>query len=63
MSLLVKGQPQGREIVKVTPQSAGWTHVGFEAFRLAPDESFEITLPGAREGCLVAERPRRDRRR
>ncbi len=53
MSLLVKARPHGREIVKVTPQSAGWSRVGFEAFRLAAGESFGITLPAGREGCLV----------
>ena len=53
MSLLVKAKPAGREIVKVTPRSAGWTHVGFEALRLDAGESLEITLPRDREGCLV----------
>jgi 5-deoxy-glucuronate isomerase len=53
MSLLVKGHAQGREIVKVTPASAGWKHVGFEAFRLAPDENLRISLPADREACLV----------
>jgi 5-deoxy-glucuronate isomerase len=53
MSLLVKGRPQGCEIVKVTPASAGWKHVGFEAFRLAPGESLRLILPAGREGCLV----------
>ena len=53
MSLLVKGHAQGREIVKVTPASAGWKHVGFEAFRLASSENLQITLPADREGCLV----------
>ncbi|MFC5583115.1 5-deoxy-glucuronate isomerase [Rhodanobacter terrae] len=53
MSLLVKGRPQGCEIVKVTPASAGWKHVGFEAFRLAPGESLRLMLPAGREGCLV----------
>jgi 5-deoxy-glucuronate isomerase len=53
MSLLVKANPLGREIVKVTPQSAGWMHVGFEAFRLDAGESIEIVLPHDREGCLV----------
>ena len=33
--LLVKGQAQGRCIVEVTPERAGWKHVGFEAMRLA----------------------------
>jgi 5-deoxy-glucuronate isomerase len=53
MSLLVKGRSQGREIVKVTPASAGWKHVGFEGLRLAAGESLSITLPVDREGCLV----------
>ena len=53
MSLLVKAHAQGREIVKVTPQSAGWKHVGFEGFRLAPGETLQIALPLDREGCLV----------
>jgi 5-deoxy-glucuronate isomerase len=53
MSLLVKSHAQGREIVKVTPESAGWKHVGFEAFRLAPKENLRISLPADREACLV----------
>jgi 5-deoxy-glucuronate isomerase len=53
MSLLVKGQAQGRDIVRVTPASAGWTHVGFEACRLAPGERLQLALPEDREGCLV----------
>jgi len=53
MSLLVKANPHGRQIVKVTPQSAGWTRVGFEALRLDAGESIEIELPCDREGCLV----------
>jgi len=52
MSLLVKANPSGREIVKVTPQSAGWLRVGFEAVRLVAGESIEIALPRDREGCL-----------
>ena len=32
MSLLVKAHPDGRDIVKVTPASAGWKHVGFEGY-------------------------------
>jgi 5-deoxy-glucuronate isomerase len=53
MSLLVKAKAQGREIVRVTPASAGWKHVGFEGFRLAADELLRLTLPNDREGCLV----------
>jgi len=52
MSLLVKAQQQGRDIVQVTPESAGWQHVGFSAYRLAQGES--ISLPAnTREHCLV----------
>ncbi len=50
--LLVKAAPQGREIVNVTPERAGWTHVGFRAVRLAAGES-ETVETGARELCLV----------
>jgi 5-deoxy-glucuronate isomerase len=53
MSLLVKAKPEGRDIVTVTPRTAGWSHVGFEALRLAAGESMQITLPEDREGCLV----------
>ena len=34
MSLLVKGKREGRDIVEVTPQTAGWRYVGFSAHRL-----------------------------
>ncbi len=50
--LLVKAAPQGRDIVNVTPQSAGWEHVGFRAIRLAAGET-EIIDTGTRELCLV----------
>lgn len=53
MSLLVKSAPRGEAIVKVTPESANWTHVGFEARRLGAGERTDITLPADREGCLV----------
>jgi len=52
-SLLAKANPHGREIVKITPRSAGWAYVGFEALRLAAGESIDIGLPRDREGCLV----------
>jgi 5-deoxy-glucuronate isomerase len=39
MNLLVKGRGKGKEIVKVTPQSAGWKYVGFAAYRLAAGET------------------------
>ena len=50
--LLVKARRMGREIVNITPQSAGWKHVGFRALRLTGGDSERITT-GARELCLV----------
>ncbi|MCB4365589.1 5-deoxy-glucuronate isomerase [Hydrogenophaga taeniospiralis] len=50
--LLAKAVPTGREIVNVTPERAGWTHVGFRALRLAAGES-EAVETGERELCLV----------
>jgi 5-deoxy-glucuronate isomerase len=37
---------------RVTPQSAGWGHVGFELYRLKPGQSIEAPS-GEREACLV----------
>lgn len=39
-------------VLAVTPQSAGWTYVGFEVFDLAPGQSVERDTGGA-EVCLV----------
>jgi 5-deoxy-glucuronate isomerase len=51
MSLLVKARRSGKEIVKVTPQSAGWKYVGFAAYRLAAGET--ITLDADQlERCI-----------
>ena len=50
--LLAKAAPAGREIVNVTPERAGWTHVGFRAVRLATGET-ETVATGTRELCLV----------
>ncbi len=50
--LQVKANRDGRDIVSVTPQSAGWEHVGFKAIRLAAGESQAIDT-GTRELCLV----------
>ena len=49
--LLVKARA-GKEIASVTPQSAGWTYVGFAAYRLQPGETVAFEDP-AREACLV----------
>lgn len=53
MSLLVKARADGRDIVEVTPASAGWTHVGFRAVRLGPGDAFETEVPVGREACFV----------
>jgi 5-deoxy-glucuronate isomerase len=50
--LLAKARRDGREIVEVTPERAGWTHVGFRALRLRAGES-EALDTGARELCIV----------
>jgi 5-deoxy-glucuronate isomerase len=50
--LLAKSAPVGREIVNVTPERAGWTHVGFRAVRLNAGE-VETVETGTRELCLV----------
>jgi 5-deoxy-glucuronate isomerase len=50
--LLAKAAPAGREIVNVTPERAGWTHVGFRAIRLAAGE-IDTVQTGSRELCLV----------
>ena len=50
--LLAKAQMSGREIVNVTPQRAGWTHVGFRAIRLTEGET-EALETGTRELCIV----------
>jgi 5-deoxy-glucuronate isomerase len=49
VSLLVRGR-DGR--VEVTPESAGWEHVGFEAFTLREGEEARRPLAG-REVCVV----------
>ena len=55
MSLLVKGKREGRDIVAVTPKSAGWKYVGFAAHRLAPGESMAFAT-GDKEVCVVVLR-------
>jgi 5-deoxy-glucuronate isomerase len=50
--LLVKAARTGRTIARVTPESAGWRYVGFEALWLAPGESFSTATAG-REMCVV----------
>lgn len=50
--LLAKAAQCGREIVNVTPERAGWEHVGFRAIRLAAKEA-ETLETGQRELCIV----------
>ena len=52
MSLLVKAKREGREIVAVTPRSAGWSYVGFAAYRLAAGENV-VLAQGGNEICVV----------
>ena len=50
--LLVKAARTGRRIVNVTPQSAGWHFVGFEALRLEAGDEYQGDT-GNRELCIV----------
>jgi len=50
--LLVKSAPGSGRVAHVTPQSAGWTYVGFDLYRLAPGETAQAET-GEREVCLV----------
>ena len=52
MSLLVKAAREATTIARVTPASAGWRYVGFEAIRLAEGESIERRF-AAEEMCVV----------
>jgi 5-deoxy-glucuronate isomerase len=52
VTLLVKAAPTGRDIVTVTPASAGWRYVGFSAHRLAPAERMTLAADD-RERCVV----------
>jgi 5-deoxy-glucuronate isomerase len=50
--LIVKAARTGQTIARVTPESAGWRRVGFEAVRLSAGEKYAATC-GARELCIV----------
>jgi 5-deoxy-glucuronate isomerase len=50
--LLLKPAGASGRIHRVTPQSAGWSYVGFEVHRLSPGEALSGDT-GAREACLV----------
>ena len=51
-NLLVKARKGHGHVANVTPQNAGWTHVGFDLHRLAPAQSVSGET-GDREACLV----------
>jgi len=59
MSLLVKAKRDAREIVRVTPESAGWRFVGFTAYQLRAGERVDLGLRG-REVCIVVLSGRAD---
>jgi 5-deoxy-glucuronate isomerase len=50
--LLVKPKGNSGRVSHVTPQSAGWTYVGFDLHRLKPGETVSAET-GDREMCLV----------
>jgi 5-deoxy-glucuronate isomerase len=50
--LHVKPRGERGKVLSVTPQSAGWRHVGFEVHELAPGESAKGNT-AEREVCLV----------
>ncbi|SFU03313.1 5-deoxy-glucuronate isomerase [Mesorhizobium sp. YR577] len=50
--LLVKAKQGGGRVAHVTPQSAGWTYVGFDLHRLTLGETVAESS-GSREICLV----------
>jgi len=52
MNLLIKPKKDSKEIVRVTPQSAGWRYVSFSAYQLAPGESLTL-CDDAKELCAV----------
>jgi 5-deoxy-glucuronate isomerase len=52
MNLLVKPKKNSREIVSVTPQSAGWRYVSFSAHQLAPGVSLTLS-DDVNELCAV----------
>ncbi|HEX7916986.1 5-deoxy-glucuronate isomerase [Rudaea sp.] len=56
MSLLVRARRGAQHLVHVTPESAGWRHVGFDAWRLDAGDELRIDVPDDREACLVVLR-------
>src|SRR6202163_978697 len=52
MNLLIKPNKDLREIVSVTPQSAGWDYVRFSAHQLEPGEALSFS-DDSNELCVV----------
>jgi len=52
MNLLLKPKKSSREIVSVTPESAGWRYVSFSAYVLTPGESVAV-YSDSKELCAV----------
>ncbi|MCC2690140.1 MAG: iolB [Rhizobiaceae bacterium] len=50
--LLVKPSAGSGHVTAVTPETAGWRHVGFDLYRLKPGEA-AAAATAAREACLV----------
>jgi 5-deoxy-glucuronate isomerase len=51
-NLLVKPKQGNGQVIHVTPESAGWAHVGFDVWKLEPRTSAKGKLADA-ETCLV----------
>ena len=51
-NLLVKPEGAHGRVSHVTPESAGWTYVGFDMHRMKPGEILAAET-GSREVCLV----------
>ena len=51
-NLLVKQTGDTGRVIHVTPETAGWTYVGFDLYRLKPGETAR-NLSESRETCLV----------
>ncbi|HJR83705.1 MAG TPA: 5-deoxy-glucuronate isomerase, partial [Sphingomicrobium sp.] len=54
MTLRVRPHAPGPDgsVLKITPESAGWSHVGFQVVKLEPGQAHEGGSPD-REACLV----------
>ena len=51
-TLIVKPKGNHGRVSHVTPESAGWTYVGFDLHRMKPGEILAAET-GSREVCLV----------